>query len=148
MHQEDFIRLYMKHTLSLGRKCSVLHYWMTPEFTFISVIILFYVFVNFKFRVFLCLYNFFMTGFVTKAVRLWLGECASVEQVHRTVKDNHEAITVRALHALLSRVTYSEQIAAPCWAQGHFDRTHGSWWTHLIFSGNQTCDLYIFREAS
>ncbi len=73
--------------------------------------------------------------------------CHSVE-LHSTDKDNHEAITVRALHALLSRVTYSEQIGARCWAQGHFNRMHSSRWIHHIFSGNQTCDLYVFRAAS
>lgn len=35
-------------------------------------------------------------------------------------KDKREALTVRALHALLSRVTYSEQIGARCCVQGLF----------------------------
>lgn len=51
--------------------------------------------------------------------------CASMK-VHNTDKNNHEAITVRALHALLSRVTYSEQIGARCRAQGLLYRMHGS----------------------
>lgn len=61
--------------------------------------------------------------------------------VNCPTKDNHEAITVRALHPFLSRVTHIVKIGAVCWAQGHFNRRHVSSMTHLIFSWNQTCDL-------
>lgn len=61
--------------------------------------------------------SFFATRSVMRGPQTVMCQCASMK-VHSTDKNNHEAITVRALHALLSRVTYSEQIGARCRAQG------------------------------
>lgn len=53
-------------------------------------------------------------------------------------KYNNEAITVRALHPLLSMMTYIKQIEAQCCTQGHFSRTHNN----SLSSLNQTWPLF------
>lgn len=63
-------------------------------------------------------------------------ERASLE-VYCMDKYNNEAITVRALHLLLSMMTYIKQIEAQCCTQGHFSRTHNS-----LSSLNQTWPLF------
>lgn len=84
-------------------------------------------------------FHFFFAEYYCQDVRRWPSDCTVV--VNCTTKDNQEAITVRALHPFLSRVTHIVKIGALCWAQGHLNRRHVSSWTYLIFSWNQICDL-------